>query len=326
VSDEREDPLKRHRRYRLAGIGDASSSSRLPAGHVDDLTAAYALGALDADEAMLVDAHARICSACDTALAEAHRTAGMLAFLSPMHTPPADAKAALFARVAHAHKAALASALPTHNLDAFRTPTLPSSADLDLVPPSSAVVVEAAPAASRRGRGGLVASVLSLPLLIALIATGFWGVQLQNRLSAQNAQVADLQSQLANFGSGTTSYPLSPGMAAPMAEGQIVMGANQRAGMVQIDLNSNQGAGDYEMLVMQDGKLVPAAEVTVNKDGQGQAQFELAKPFSEYESVHIKAKPVAAGSTDSAVTQFDALTRDADGSLGSTGSGLDVMP
>jgi hypothetical protein len=65
------------------------------------------------------------------------------------------------------------------------------------------------------------------------------------------------------------------------------------------------------------------SEVTVNQDGQGQARFQLDQPFSEYESVHIKAKPVAS-EVDSSLD--DALFQDSGGSLGSTGSGLDFGP
>ena len=162
---------------------------------------------------------------------------------------------------------------------------------------------------------------MSVPLLIALVATGFWGLQLQNQLSSQNSQLAELQSELANFGSGTTSYPLSPGYDAPQAEGQIVIGSDGRAGMLQIDVNSKDAAGAYELWVNQDGKLVPAAEFTVNQDGTGQARFELDQPFGEYESVHIRAKALDPGQ---ARIQSDTLVRDSDGALGSTGSGLEI--
>ena len=141
-----------------------------------------------------------------------------------------------------------------------------------------------------------------MPLLIALVATGFWGLQLQSRLSSQNSQLAELQSELANFGSGTTSYPLSPGYDAPQAEGQFVIGSDGRAGMLQIDVNSKDASGAYELLVNQDGKLVPAAEFNVGQDGKGQARFQLDQPFADYESVHIRAKSLDPDQSD---TQSD---------------------
>jgi anti-sigma factor RsiW len=323
VSESREHQPAGRRTYRIAGLRDRAGASSLASlGHVDDLVAAYALGALEADELAAVDAHVRACPACEKALIDAQRTAGMLSFVVPFKTPPADSKAALFARVAQTRKAAAASSLPTSNFEAFRTPTLPRSTAEDLVLPTrSAAVV--APEAERQARSGWLVSVVSVPLLIALIATGFWGFQLRNQLASQNTQLAELQAELTNFGSGTTSYPLSPGTAAPQAEGQIVMGADQRAGMLQIDVNSKEGPSAYELWVNQDGELRPVSEVTVNQDGQGQARFELDQPFSEYESVHIRAKAVDASVAPS---PNDTLFQDNGGALGSTGSGLDVGP
>jgi hypothetical protein len=326
VSDERD--LQRRdkdrRTYRLAGLGNRSfTSTSDDIGHVDDLVAGYVLGALEADEAAAVDAHVRTCSPCELSLADAQRTVGMLPFVVPMQKPPIDSKVALFARVAQSQRAAAAASLPMHGADAWRTPTIPSSAGAALAyagsdnastPPSAS--------ASRGSRSGWLVSVMSVPLLIALVATGFWGLQLQNQLSSQSSQLLELQSELANFGSGT-SYPLSPGYDAPQAEGQIVIGSDGRAGMLQIDVNSKDAAGAYELWVNQDGKLVPAAEFTVNQDGKGQARFELDQPFGEYESVHIRAKALDPGQ---AGTQSDTLVRDSAGALGSTGSGLDISP
>jgi hypothetical protein len=328
VSDERDLQRKDRRTYRLAGKGNRSFASATDdIGHIDDLVAGYVLGALEADEASAVDAHVRTCPMCERTLSEAQRTASMLPFVVPMRKPPIDSKIALFARVAHAQRAAAESSLPlhVHAAEAWRTTTIPSSASAALAragQDSSSSSSAGVPPA-RGSRTGWLVSVLSVPLLIALIATGFWGLQLQNRLSSQNTQLAELQSELANFGSGTTSYPLSPGYDAPQAEGQIVIGSDGRAGMLQIDVNSKDAAGAYELWVNQDGKLVPAAEFTVGQDGKGQARFELDKPFGDYQSVHIRAKAVDASQVGA---QSDTLVRDSDGALGSTGSGLDITP
>lgn len=325
MSDERDLQRNDRRTYRLAGLGNRSfTAATNTIGHVDDQVAGYVLGALEADEVALVDAHVRTCPGCERSLAEAQRTASMLPFVVPMHKPPIDSKVALFARVAHSRRAAAESSLPLHGVDAWRTPTIPSSAGASLALASQERSSSPAGApASSGSRASRLVSVLSVPLLIALIATGFWGLQLQNQLSSQNSQLAELQSELANFGSGTTSYPLSPGYDAPQAEGQIVIGSDGRAGMLQIDVNSKDAAGAYELWVNQDGKLVPAAEFSVDQEGKGQARFELDQPFGDYESVHIRAKVV---DPSQAAPQSDTLVRDSDGALGSTGSGLEISP
>ena len=326
MSDQRDNPGKRgdRRRYRIAGSAGNSFPVTGGTAHVDDLAAPYALGALDADEFALVDAHVRGCAACDCAVREAAATAGMLPFLVPLQTPPAATKVELFARVAHTQRAAAAASLPMHGADAFRTPTLPSSAGLAVAAPSPAMVSSAVVEQSNRaGRGSWLATVLSLPLLVALIATGFWGVQLRDQLAANQAQLTEMQAELTNFGSGATSYPLQPGGAAPQAEGSIVMGADGQRGMLKIDVNTSEGPKTFEMWAMQDGQLVRVADVAVDPAGQGLAKFTLNRPFSEYESVHIKATAVG---DEAAGIQSDTLIRDnTNGSLGSTGSGLDLI-
>jgi hypothetical protein len=161
-----------------------------------------------------------------------------------------------------------------------------------------------------------------LPLLVALIATGMWGLQLRDQLALRSAQLTEVQAELTNFGSGTTSYPLQPGGAAPQAEGSIILGSDQLAGMVKIDVNSKDGPKAFDVWAVQDGRLQRVGEVTVNQEGQGLGKFELPQPFSEYDSVHVKAK----ASDGDGVAESDTLMRDNNGSLGSTGSGLDFVP
>lgn len=326
MSDERDNPDLRggRRRYRIVGANGKTVPLTTVAAHVDDLAAPYALGALDADETALVDAHVRGCAACERDVREASATVGMLPFLVPLQTPPAATKIELFARVAHAQRAAAAASIPMHGADAFRTPTLPGSAGMAVVAPRA----DAAPAiadrpSDRTGRGSWLATVLSLPLLVALIGTGFWGVQLRGQLAANQAQLTEMQAELTNFGSGATSYPLQPGGAAPQAEGSIVMGADGQRGMLRIDVNTDEGPKSFEMWAMQDDQLVRVADVTVDPSGQGLSKFTLDRPFSEYDSVHIKATAVEPGASG---IQSDTLIRDNNnGSLGSTGSGLDLI-
>ncbi len=318
-------PSRDRRSYRIAGSeGRTVTASQMAMGHVDDLVAGYALGALEPQETAAVDAHVRTCPTCERALADAQRTVGMLPFLVPMRKPAADTKATLFARVAHVERAATAAALPRSLADQVRTPSLPRSAGTHLVDAAPVAGSSAGDGRSRQGsRTGWLISALSVPMLIALVVTGFWGLQLREQLSTQDAQLAELQSEFANFASGTTSYPLSPGFDAPQAEGQIVMGANQRDGLLQIDVNSKDGPQSYELLVNTDGKLESVGEVTVNQDGQGQARIALDQPFGDYDSVHIRAKTVDPSGDSS---QLDTLLRDSEGALGSTGSGLDIGP
>ena len=310
------------RRYRIGGRTTASDLGSGLGGHVDDLVAGYALGALDTAEREAVDRHVLFCDRCADLLAEDVRTTGMLPFLATRHTPSPDIKATLFARIEHAQRAASAAQVPTrHSRPSASAISTAGSSWSDLEPPTTSLSAADA-SGSRRG---WVTTALSLPLLVALMATGLWGMQLRGQVSQQSAEVTRLQSQLANFGAGATSYLLSPGAAAPQAEGEITLGADQRGGMVSIDLNDKQASPNqaYDLYVVKDGKLVPMAEVKVNDQGVGQAQFQLDQPFSEYDSVHVKAKPLA-GADDSA--NADALLGSIGGSIGSSGSGSNALP
>ncbi len=82
--------------------------------HVDDLAAAYALGALEPAERDQVERHRRLCPACDRLLAEESRVANLLPFAVPASTvPPPDVKVALFARIAHAQQHTADADLPS---------------------------------------------------------------------------------------------------------------------------------------------------------------------------------------------------------------------
>lgn len=326
MSDDRGLQPTNRRSYRIAGMRDrAATPTVMSGGHIDDLAPAYALGALEPDEMLAVDAHLRSCHPCQEAVDDAQRTAGMLSYLAPPRIPSVDTKAALFARVAHAQRAASSAALPTQSVEIFRTPTIPASTGLhDLVLPSQAVgAATTTPAPSRQSRSGWMMSLLSVPLLVALVATGFWGLQLRNELSTQSSQMADLQSEMANFGAGTTTIQLSPGQAAPQAQGQIVLGADQKSGVWQIDTNTKNGPVSYKMLATQNGELVEIGQVTVDQEGQGQARIDLAQPFDSYENVRVQAQPLNSSAPSD---QLDTLVQDTSGALGSTGSGMDVGP
>lgn len=293
--------------------------------HVEDLAAAYALGALDPDERELVDFHIRFCPRCAAAVDADLKAVDALPFLSPPALPRPEAKAGLFVRVA-TDAVRAASVVPTAAPEPPpvaeprlhpHLPTLPASMPQPEIAPISAD----AAAASTRGPGWY-AGLVSLPLLLALVATGFWGAGLQRQLAAQGAQMSDVQAQLANFGAGGQVVQLSPGQELQQAEGRVVLGADQRAGMLQMDLNSTDAAGPYDIMVVQDGKLVPAGTVQVDGEGKGQASFELAQPFSAYDDIQVQPHAVDGGK----VRKRDAVLRTSAPMLGSTGSALDAAP
>lgn len=309
------------RRYR---IGGPSARADLDVGaglHVDDLLPAYVLGALDDDERREVDRHVAVCDRCAGVLAEDQRTVGLLPFQAPRIAPPPDVKVALFARIAHAQRAetesaAIFGAEPRRPVP----PALTIPASRPAAAPAASVAT--APAPRPRSRFAWVPTALTAPLLVALIGTGLWGMQLRDQVSTQSAQIGEMEARFANFGAGGTTMILQPGPAMPQAEGRILLGSDEKAGMVAIDLNADQPeeGAPYQVWAVEDGNLVPVAEVRVDQQGQGQAPFELEQPYGEYDSFHVQAKP-ADGETSA-----DALSGSISGGIGDPSSGSDAIP
>jgi hypothetical protein len=292
--------------------------------HVEDLAAAYALNALDPEERERVDFHIRFCPRCAAAVDADMRTSGMLPFtFAGSATPPPDVKAALFSRIGHVTRAESAArtqaAMPAY---ATQQQTLPASA-----PPAAAVsqpVIPAAPVAADSRKRGLAwfGSALSVPLLAALILTGFWSASMRDQLSAQESRIDALSQQVSNFGSGATTLQLSPGRALPQAEGQLVLGADEKSGMLSFDLNSDAASGPYEVwAVNAEGELKPIAQFTVDASGRGDAQVRLDQPFSSYQAVQIQPVGIEGKVNGKSVVLTSSYPN-----LGSTGSELDNMP
>jgi anti-sigma-K factor RskA len=68
--------------------------------HVDDLVAAYALGALEPAEVDAVERHLQACEACRALLDQARGSVELLLFAAPQVTPPPSLRRQLLARVA----------------------------------------------------------------------------------------------------------------------------------------------------------------------------------------------------------------------------------
>ena len=308
----------RQRSFRPPAVPNAAPGAD---DHLDEETsAAFALGALDGPERELVEFHVRFCPRCAATVERDLRTTGMLPFLAAPAVPAPDVKAALFARIGHAERAVAATTLvELTTLAPTPTITLPSSRPEAPTTPLFATEPTPAPAASRSL--GWVGSVLSVPLLVALVATGFWGFQMREQLQTQGSRVSALEAQVANFGSMTT-YQLSPGMGMPQAEGKLLLGANEQAGILEVDLNSDEAAGTYVVWGYdENGQYRPITELEVGPDGTGSKQFDLSQPYSSYESVQIVPKALNAGAADeSAVLQIG------NPSMGSTGTGAATMP
>ena len=188
-----------------------------PGDHVDDLIAAYALGALDTDERLAVERHAAFCPDCAHLLAEIRRTAAMLPFVAAPASASPDVKAALFTRIAQSQAPVSAENADEYSwarpVTPHRATTLPASGSwvesLATAEPSP-VTEQRVPRFWRR-RPGIVAMVgMSAPvalvfgLLAVLVLPG-----MLSRDRTQDPQLAELLNSNQSTCSGNPN-PTSP--------------------------------------------------------------------------------------------------------------------
>jgi hypothetical protein len=269
----------------------------------------------------LVEFHVRFCQRCAATVERDLRTTGMLPFVVAPMAPPPDVKAALFARIGHAERALAAPVSAPSERPALRSmPTLPSSHPV--APLAAAGPVVAASASSGRSLGW-IGSVLSVPLLVALVATGFWGRPVAGpaRLSGvsdERSGSAGRQLRLEYVDPDGAGDGDSPG-------GRPIAAGGQRAGRYprsrpqlqhrrrRLRLWGWDGNGNYGPI----GDL----DLEVGTDGTGKAEFHLDQPFSSYEAVQIVPEAV-----DGEPRQDDVVLQFGNAQLGSTGSGLAPTP
>lgn len=145
-----------------------------------ELLPAYALGALDAEDARFVEAHLGEYPDCARELAELQDSLALLAFSAPAATPPPHVKAALLDRVE--------SRAPGRDAALRRLADPPALAAAH----PEAAPVQAFPAARGgargRGRGWRVAlAALAAVLVLGLLS---WGTVLQLQLHDERQQLA----------------------------------------------------------------------------------------------------------------------------------------
>lgn len=290
MSDSLRHPGRIRPRYRLAetpaGSGGIVPRAGFGAGgdHVDDLIPAYALGALDPEERDAVDRHCRACSRCARLVAEERRVVGLLPLAVPSAIPAPDVKLALFARVAqvqaHGQQVAAETAAASGRDRALLPPTLTIPSSRPAVP-APVASVSAPAAAERRSRFGWGGAVLTVPLLVALVATGAWGFQLRGQVNSQNAT--------ANFGAGE-SWRLE----GDEGRGQLILGADEREALLWMELDKPNADGAYQLFGMnEDGEAVPLSELEeleLDEQGRGEKIFPVSQSLEGFQRVQVRAR------------------------------------
>jgi anti-sigma factor RsiW len=150
---------------------------------IHDLTPAYALHALDADETAEFEQHLRHCERCQAELAELQETTSLLAYAAP----PAPAPAALRGRILEQARAERSNVIPFP---------------------------------SRRSRTTWVLGAAAAVAAAVAIGLGIWAAMLHSDLGSERSAHNRLSDAIALMGAQGTSHVDLSGASGTLAVGQ----------------------------------------------------------------------------------------------------------
>ncbi|HEV2239222.1 MAG TPA: anti-sigma factor [Ktedonobacterales bacterium] len=227
--------------------------------HADDSLDAYALGALEPEEAAWVEAHLAQCARCRQLAADARAVANRLPLSVPLVVPPPDLRARVLARV---HAVAQADAA-AHN------PPAATPAPAAEQAPAAPTPETAAPAGGLlgrifRGRGAgdreARAAAERLALLLATPGAAVWEV---------------------------------PGTAeAPAARARLVGVPDGHEGvLLTVGLRGLPTGSAYQVWFLRGGQPLPNATFRVGHDGVARQIVHTPGPLRDYDVVAITPEP-----------------------------------
>jgi anti-sigma-K factor RskA len=236
--------------------------------HPRDELAAFALDALDASEAAVIEAHLRRCPECQALLADYRDVSAGLA----LRLPPAEPGPALRRRV----------------LEAAR-----GTGDLDGA--SGGVPAAARPGWAAALRRNLVAALAAAIAVVALS----WGVLLQarvNRLAEENARLAERAARYDRVrdvleASQFMVRELTPDGAAD-ADGRVYFDAGSGNGMLMVKRLPRPPEGSvYQVWLVRDGQRTSVALFRTGDGGDGYTFLRSPEPIGAYQDIGITLEP-----------------------------------
>jgi anti-sigma-K factor RskA len=249
-----------------------------------ELLPAYALGALDAEEAGFAERHLPDYPDCVAELTALRDDLALLAFSAPSVAPPAAAKAALFARLDR--EGAIAPPVPT---------TLPA-------PPPTRLD------RSRGWRGSRPAlAALAAVLVVGLLG---WAAIAQTRLNAERQRLAAVARQNEQLTTRVAQLSLvdrllrDPNAAHPVSGPPVEQYGLPAAGYVYIDPTSTIGllltywlptlTPDQRFqvwLVTPEGTRDSGGLFTADARGNAHVLINAPAPFAKYASIGVTIEP-----------------------------------
>jgi len=227
--------------------------------HAEELAGAYALGALDPDERLLVDLHIQNCARCARAIEEAIYTTALLAHAVDAAVPRPNLEDRLLERLGR---------------EESLRPDVPSE------PPKSRLI-------PRRALGQILRPRL-LPVAAAvllILGVGTWNLQLRAEVARQHR----IDAVIAN----AEAYPLTVVTGAPVVRGKVFVDYPTGQVLLAADnLPSLPTDRTYQLwLVRPDGQRDSGG--VFRADSQGRAMVLITAPASldSYVSLGVTNEP-----------------------------------
>jgi hypothetical protein len=225
-------------------------------GHVDELVAAYVLGALEEDELERVERHLERCARCQQAVVEARAAIDLLAYLPEPHPVPLRARQRLLARL---------------------------RAEVE-------AMVGASPPAWRRRLGWAAAAVAAVVALVF----AWQSLQSQAAVQEREARVRELEQRgqvLAQFVANRPQgfvVPIESTAGAPGARGGIILDPTSNAALVLVDGLPRLPAGQsYVVWLVAGERYINAGILPVDDQGRGELYLTPPEALSTFTGIAV---------------------------------------
>ena len=220
---------------------------------IQELIPAYAVGAADAEERAVVEAHTIKCTRCRALLAEYQLLAEELLYTVPRAQAPSRLEAELRRRIGH-----------------------PST------DPRPQWTGE-----ERRWRRQLGWAVIGLALLALIVSNGYWATRVrtvEERAAVQaTALVALAEAPRAE---------LHGDAIAPEARGMLYYRPDSHIGVLHVYGMPPLPEGKvYQLWLIRGGHRESGGLFAVNEEGEGVLLIEATRPLGEYEAVGVTMEP-----------------------------------
>lgn len=244
--------------------------------HVTDQLAAYALNALDADEAADVAAHLAVCRVCQEELQAYQEVVGAMATAVPTRTPPPTLKQQLMQEIRQGSRSETAVAPPK-------------------TPPPIAPSTPAQPGWWHNLRGWFQQRPILQPMLLLVVALLIVSnFQLRQRLAEADRP--------AGFGTVT----LTGNSETAAATGIIIISADGLQGTLVVqDLPVLPETQTYQLWLIKDGRHTSGGVFNVNENGYRAIWVVSEDPLASYTSFDVTLEPAGGSSYPTGNTVLD---------------------